>query len=103
MDTQPAFPALTGTDFMVLTTHRRSGDPVHTTVWFAQEGDRVYVTTMNGAGKAKRIRGNEQVIVAPSDRMGNTLGPGQTARARILAPDEYPTALAALPTDSLLS
>lgn len=81
---------------MVLTTHRRSGDPVHTTVWFAQVGDRVYVTTMNGAGKAKRIRNSEQVVVAPSDRMGNTQGSGQTARARILPPDEYPTALAAL-------
>ncbi len=81
---------------MVLTTYRRSGDPVHTTVWFAQVGDRLYVTTMNGAGKAKRIRNSEQVVVAPSDRMGTIQGPSQTARARVLAPDEFPTALEAL-------
>lgn len=81
---------------MVLTTHRRTGEPVHTTVWFAQVDDRLYVTTMRGSGKVKRIQNTERVGVAPSDARGTIHGPGTPARARVLAPDEVPAAIAAL-------
>src|SRR4029078_11335995 len=96
MDTPMDFPALEGAEFMALTTHRRTGEPVHTTVWFAQVGDRLYVTTMSGAGKAKRITNNEQVVVAPRNGMVNSQGPGQRARARLLDPTEFPAAINAL-------
>jgi PPOX class probable F420-dependent enzyme len=98
METETYFPALAGAEFMVLTTHRRTGEPVPTTVWFAQVGDRLYVTTMGIAGKANRLVNNDQVLVAPSDARGTVLGPGEPAQARLLDPAEYAVALDALRT-----
>ncbi len=91
-----AFAALEGAEFMVLTTYRRSGDPMPTTVWFAQADGRLYVTTQIHAGKAKRIRGTPAVTVAPSDRVGNLSGPAAPGQARILGPEEAASAEAAL-------
>jgi hypothetical protein len=90
------FAALDGAEFMVLTTYKRSGDPVPTTVWFAAAGDRLYVTTQGQAGKAKRIRATPKVTVAPSDRAGAVSGPAADGQARILGPDEAGVAEAAL-------
>jgi hypothetical protein len=90
------FAALAGAEFMVLTTHKRSGDAVPTTVWFAQVDDRLYLTTQSQAGKAKRVRATSHVTVAPSDRVGNVVGLAVTAVARQLGPEEAPVAEAAL-------
>ncbi len=90
------FAALDGAEFMVLTTYRRSGDPVPTTVWFAADDGRLFVMTQGQAGKAKRIRATSQVMVAPSDRVGVVSGPALAGRARILGPDEAGVAEAAL-------
>jgi PPOX class probable F420-dependent enzyme len=90
------FAALEGAEFIVLTTYKRSGDPMPTTVWFAQVGDRLYVTTQSQAGKAKRVRATPRVTVAPSDRVGVVSGPAVDALARQLDPDEAKVAEAAL-------
>lgn len=90
------FAALDGAEFMVLTTYRKDGRPVPTTVWFAEQDSRLYVTTGIATGKAKRIRNNERVALAPSDRVGSMSGPTVEGRARILGPDEAPLADAAL-------
>ncbi|MEI7769684.1 MAG: PPOX class F420-dependent oxidoreductase [Chloroflexales bacterium] len=92
------FATLEGAEFMVLTTHKRSGDAVPTTVWFAQVDDRLYLTTQSHAGKAKRIRATPNVMVAPSDRVGNVSGPAVAAVARQLGPEEAQVAEAALHT-----
>lgn len=81
---------------MLLTTFRRNGDAVHTTVWFAESSGKLYITTMEGAGKAKRIRNNGQAMVAPSDARGTVSGPGQKALARVLPDEEYSVATNAL-------
>ncbi|MBX0327188.1 PPOX class F420-dependent oxidoreductase [Oscillochloris sp. ZM17-4] len=94
--TDTRFAALEGAEFMVLTTYRRSGDPMPTTVWFAEAGGRLYVTTQGQAGKAKRIRANPAVLVAPSDRVGNVSGPAASGQARILDQGEAECAEAAL-------
>ncbi len=52
----PAFSALAGAQFMVLTTFRRDGRAAPTTVWFAQDGGVLYGTTSTNTGKAKRMR-----------------------------------------------
>jgi PPOX class probable F420-dependent enzyme len=93
---QTDFPALRDAEFMLLTTFRRNEVPVHTTVWFAQAGDRLFVTTMDQAGKAKRIRATGRVAVAPSTRTGEVLGPAVKAEGRQLPPEEFPEAVAAL-------
>lgn len=90
------FVHLQGHQFMSLTTFRKNGQPVPTPVWFAQEGDKLYVMTQPDAGKVKRIRNNAQVEVAPSDVRGRVLGESQEAMARILPPGEADRAKQAL-------
>jgi PPOX class probable F420-dependent enzyme len=52
------FPQLHKQQFINLTTYRKSGQPVVTTVWFAQVGDTLYGMSEPQAGKCKRIRNN---------------------------------------------
>ncbi len=85
MNEQPDnFPALEAEQFIRLSTYRRSGEPVHTAVWFAYHEGRLYVQTMPDAGKIKRIRNDSAVTVAASDRIGNPTGPEVAGYARIL-------------------
>jgi PPOX class probable F420-dependent enzyme len=90
------FAPLAGAEFIVLTTYKRAGDAMPTTVWFVEQGGKLYVTTQSEAGKAKRIRATPAVTVAPSDRVGTVSGPAVPAQARILGPDEAVDAEAAL-------
>ena len=76
--------ALQGYHFLNLTTFRRNGAPVVTTVWFAQANDKVYVWTAKNSGKVKRIRNNPTVQIAPSTRLGRPRGPAIKATACIL-------------------
>jgi uncharacterized protein len=69
--------------YLNLETFRKTGVGVRTPVWFAQEGDTFYVYTLPDAGKAKRIRNNPKVRVAPCDMRGNLRGAWVDARARI--------------------
>ncbi|MCS6940194.1 MAG: PPOX class F420-dependent oxidoreductase [Roseiflexus sp.] len=87
MTTTP-FAPLAGHQYMNLTTFRKNGQPVPTPVWFAQEGDRIYVVTLATSGKAKRIRANPRVQLTPSDARGKPLGEIVEAHARILDPSE---------------
>lgn len=68
-----AFDDLTG-QFISLTTFRKDGTPVPTTVWFAREGDDVIVGTASEAGKVKRIRNNPEVTMERSNYRGHTKG-----------------------------
>lgn len=90
------FSALDGAEFMVLTTYRASGEAVPTTVWFAEAGGRLFVTTNANLKKVARIRAVPSVLVAASDRVGNLQGPPVEGRARVLGPEEFPAAAAAL-------
>jgi uncharacterized protein len=91
-----AFNALQGHQFINLTTYRKSGEPVVTTVWFAQDGDRIVGTTQRQAGKIKRMRNNPKVSVAPSTANGQVLGEALQGVARALPPEEEAPAQAAL-------
>ncbi|WP_273845995.1 PPOX class F420-dependent oxidoreductase [Rubrobacter calidifluminis] len=82
------FSILEGHDYMNLTTFRRSGEPVRTPVWFAKDGEKLYVYTGRASGKAKRIRNHGGVIVGPCDRRGRPLGPEVAGVARLLAAEE---------------
>jgi PPOX class probable F420-dependent enzyme len=91
-----AFNALQGHQFINLTTYRKSGEPVVTTVWFAQDGDRIVGTTQRQAGKIKRMRNNPEVSVAPSTVNGQALGDAVKGVARELPPEEETPVKAAL-------
>ena len=91
------FAPLARHEFVVLTTYRRDGTAVPTTVWFANGDGVVYITTREGSGKLKRIRREGRVELAPSDRVGTLLGePAVAGRARVGSPGERAGALAAL-------
>lgn len=90
------FSNLDGHQFMNLTTYRKSGLAVVTTVWFAQEGDQLFVWTGADSGKVKRIRNNGNVEVGPSTANGRPLGATATATARLMSADEKAPAIQAL-------
>jgi PPOX class probable F420-dependent enzyme len=77
------FDALRRATYIDLVTYRKSGVPVHTPVWFAEEDGKLYVMTRPDSGKAKRIRNNPRVEVAPSTIRGRRTGPGIPATARV--------------------
>jgi PPOX class probable F420-dependent enzyme len=83
-----ALTELKGYHFLNLTTFRKNGVPVLTTVLFALANDKIYVWTTKDSGKVKRIRNNAKVRFAPSTRLGRPLGPKATASARILSATE---------------
>jgi PPOX class probable F420-dependent enzyme len=94
--TEAPFAALRGRQFITLTTYRKTGVPVATTVWFAEIGDRLYVTTEKSSGKIKRLRHTPRVQVTPCAPWGAPRGPVVWATARVLPPTEHAHALAAL-------
>jgi uncharacterized protein len=81
--------------YLNVETYRKNGQAMPTPVWFAQEGDCLYVRTFAGAGKVKRIRNNPRVRVAPCDQRGKLKGDWVEAEARVVdaAEDERINAL----------
>ncbi|RRR69592.1 MAG: PPOX class F420-dependent oxidoreductase [Candidatus Viridilinea halotolerans] len=68
-----AFAALEAHQYINLATFRKTGAAVPTPVWFALEGDCLYILTIHDSGKVKRIRNNPQVTMVPSDSRGSEL------------------------------
>ncbi|MHB8215414.1 MAG: PPOX class F420-dependent oxidoreductase [Candidatus Sulfotelmatobacter sp.] len=80
--------AIRGQKYISLATFRKTGEKIATTVWFGEEGDKLYVMTRSDMGKTKRIRNNPQVTVAPCTIRGKVTGAEVAALARILPPEE---------------
>jgi len=77
------FEALAGQRYVRLSTFRKDGRAVPTPVWFARVGENLYVVTGRDTGKAKRIRNNPDVALAPSDFRGRPKGPDLRAVAAV--------------------
>lgn len=90
------FAVLEKQQYISLTTFRKSGQEVATPVWFAQVDHKLYVLTDKNSGKAKRIRNNPCVTVAPCNYRGKVLGPSIAGAVRVLGPDEAKAANQAL-------
>jgi PPOX class probable F420-dependent enzyme len=88
--------ALPQSEYVSLTTFRRTGAPVATAVWAAPDGDSLVVWTRADSGKVKRLRHTSRVTVAPCDVRGRVLGPAVEAVGGFVPPSERPAALAAL-------
>ena len=54
--------------FLSIETKRKDGTAVPTPVWFVQDGDVLYVRTIDGSGKVKRARNFSAVRVMPGSR-----------------------------------
>ncbi len=90
-----AGPAVPG-KYLSLTSYRRDGTPVATPVWFVQDGGRILVQTDAGSGKARRIRRNPAVTIAPCTGTGRLRGHPIPASARQLPATENSRAEALL-------
>jgi uncharacterized protein len=75
---------------VALTTFRRDGMGVSTPVNIVVDGDHAYFRTPHVTGKAKRLRNNPDVELAPSTLRGTPTGPRMRARARLLSESETP-------------
>ena len=71
-----------------LETYRKNGEPVRRPVWFLKEDNVLIVHTSDRTGKARQIRRNPKVRVAPSKFRGEPKGEFIDARAEILADPE---------------
>lgn len=85
----PQFAPLQNHKYINLATFRKNGQEVRTPVWFAGEPpqgapEKLYVYSTADSGKAKRIRNNGHVRVAPCDMRGKLLGEWIEARAEIV-------------------
>jgi PPOX class probable F420-dependent enzyme len=83
-----AFDHLANQRNVVVTTYKRDGTAVPTAVNVVVLGDHAYFRTWSTAGKAKRLRNNPQVAIAPSTARGQPTEPPMNASARLLSPEE---------------
>lgn len=70
-----------GKPFLNLETFRRNGQGMKTPVWFTQDGMTLYVRTMAGSGKVKRVRNNGAVQIVPCEANGSPRGEWVSAHA----------------------
>jgi uncharacterized protein len=68
----------------LLTTYKRDGTPVDTPVTIAVEGDHAFMRTYDRAWKARRMRNDPSVRLAPSTVRGRPRGEALAARAVLL-------------------
>lgn len=90
------FASLSPDEFVLLTTFRRQGQAVATPMWFASTNGKLYMVTQRSAGKLKRIRHTNRVLLAPCDAVGKVLGPSVEAVARELPVEHHAVADALL-------
>lgn len=93
---EDGFESLRGHKYCLLTTFRKSGEPIPTPVWFGLADGKAYIGSDGAAAKVKRIRSNPQVRLAPCSARGKPLGSAVEGRARVLAPNESERAERAL-------
>jgi len=80
------FSGITGTHIL-LVTYKRDGTPVPSPVWFARDGEQLYVWTEINAFKAKRLRNDERALIAPCSPRGVPRGEPVAAVGRVLTDD----------------
>ncbi len=68
--------------YLNLETFRKSGESMKTPIWFAQDGETIYVQTVANSGKVKRVRNNGRVNIAPCKMDGTPIGTWVPAFAR---------------------
>jgi hypothetical protein len=83
---------LKGHKYCVLVSYRKNGQPIPSPLWFGVADGKVYFLTSPDGYKAKRIRNNPDVRVAPCDSRGKPKGPPFLGKARLLPDSEVPTA-----------
>jgi uncharacterized protein len=76
--------------YLSVTSFKRDGSPIATPVWFVGENGHLLVETDADSGKAKRIRHDARVTVAPCSASGKLKGEPVEAHAAFLPESERP-------------
>ena len=81
--------------YLNLESFKRDGTPIQTPMWFAEDDGVFYIYTLANAWKAKRIRRNSRVRIAPCTMRGKVIGHWVEAEAQIVEAEsaEYGHAL----------
>ncbi|MFX0049514.1 MAG: PPOX class F420-dependent oxidoreductase [Candidatus Hermodarchaeota archaeon] len=74
--------------YVSLITYKKNGSPIATQVWFVEEAKKLYVVTLQGRYKFKRIKNNPNVKIAPASMRGKPSGEYIGGIARILSDAE---------------
>ena len=74
-------------NYLLLGTRKKDGSFVDTPVWFAKDGNTLYLFSTGDAGKVKRLRNFSEARVAPCTVSGKTLGEFRKATARLIEDD----------------
>ncbi len=82
------FDSLAKQKTVVVTTYKRDGTEVPTAVNVVVDRDHAYFRTWATSGKAKRLRRDSRVLIAPSNGRGKPTGSAVSATARLLSPEE---------------
>ena len=74
--------------YLNLETYRRSGEKIHTPVWFVESGGLLFFLTRADSGKVKRLKHNPQVMVAPCKMNGEVTGDWLHGEATLVESEE---------------
>jgi uncharacterized protein len=74
--------------YLSLTSYKRDGSGIATPLWFVTENGRLLITTDGQSFKAKRIRRNPAVTIAPCTASGRLRGEPTPAEAEFLPRSE---------------
>lgn len=92
-----AHQSLSRARYVSLATFRRSGVPVATPVWCAEDGGDFFIFSAGDAGKVRRLKNGSRARLATCDARGGSLGEWHDAKALLVEePAEIERALAAL-------
>ena len=73
---------LAGHEHLTVESYRKNGEAVRTPVWFIEKDGTLFVRTDSDTGKAKRIRRNPRVRIAPCTIRGKPTGDWINAQAQ---------------------
>ncbi|MBD7956246.1 PPOX class F420-dependent oxidoreductase [Microbacterium sp. Sa4CUA7] len=85
---QPALSDIAESEFVLLTTFRKTGIAVGTPVWVAPDGGELLVTTGGTSGKVKRLRHTARVTLTPCDARGKVADGAPTVEATAVVRDD---------------
>jgi uncharacterized protein len=74
--------------FCLLTTFKKTGDGVSSPMWFALDGEKVYMTTRGQSWKVKRLKRNPNVKIGWSNGSGTIHGKLFSAKATVVEDQE---------------
>ncbi len=83
-----SFDSLRGQKYCLITTFKRTGEPVPTPVWFGIDDGKLYFRSYADAAKIKRLKHTPRVLVGACTVRGKPKGPMLHASARVLSEHE---------------